>query len=147
MVVGKSRWVEESDFQKLNYVKACAREALRLHTMAPFNVPHVSNSVAVVSVYFIPKGSHVLLSRLMWISPSRNYDSFLLLIRRGCVGGALGTAITIMLLARLIQGFDWSAPPGESMIDLSESANDLFLAKPLCAHAKPRMPLHIYPVE
>ncbi|KAI3896799.1 hypothetical protein MKW98_009652 [Papaver atlanticum] len=170
MMVGKSRWVKESDFPKLNYVKACAREALRLHPMAPFNVPHVSNSDTVVSGYFIPKGSHVLLSRVglgrnprIWhkplnFNPERHLMSkdggianvdlseqelrFISFTnrRRGCVGGALGTAITIMLLARLIQGFDWSAPPGESMIDLSESANDLFLAKPLCAHAKPRMP-------
>ncbi|KAI3886642.1 hypothetical protein MKX03_034736 [Papaver bracteatum] len=177
MVVGKSRWVEEYDFPKLNYVKACAREALRLHPIAPFNVPHVSNSDTIVSGYFIPKGSHVLLSRAglgrnprIWhepfnFNPERHLMSkdggianvdlaekelrFISFTtgRRGCVGGALGKAIIIMLLARLIQGFDWSAPPGESMIDLSESANDLFLAKPLFAHAKPRLPLHVYPVE
>ncbi|KAI3964022.1 hypothetical protein MKX01_014303 [Papaver californicum] len=177
MVVGKSRWVQESDFPKLNYVKACAREALRLHPMAPFNVPHVSISDTVVSGYFIPKGSHVLLSRVglgrnprIWheplnFNPERHLMSkddgvadvdlteqelrFISFTtgRRGCVGGALGTVITVMLLARLIQGFDWGAPPGESMIDLTASANDLFLAKPLFAHAKPRLPLHIYPVE
>ncbi|RZC91027.1 hypothetical protein C5167_028859 [Papaver somniferum] len=176
MVVGKSRWVQESDFPKLNYVKACVREALRLHPVTPFNVPHVSNSDTIVSGYFIPKGSHVLLSRTglgrnprIWhkplnFNPERHlmskddgvanvdlterglrFISFTI-GRRGCVGGALGTAITIMLLARLIQGFEWSAPPGES-INLSESANDLFLAKPLFAHAKPRLPLHIYPAE
>lgn len=178
MVVGKSRWVQESDIPKLNYVKACAREALRLHPLAPFNVPHVSISDTVVSGYFIPKGSHVLLSRTglgrnhrIWHEPLKfNPDRHLISKngeipvvelaeqklrftsfstgRRGCVGGSLGTAITIMLLSRLIQGFDWSAPPGESMIDLSESANDLLLAKPLFAHhAKPRLPLHIYPVQ
>ena len=62
-VVGKERLVQESDFSQLNYVKACAREAFRLHPIAPFNVPHVSISDAVVGNYFIPKGSHVLLSR------------------------------------------------------------------------------------
>ncbi|KAI3903124.1 hypothetical protein MKW92_030423 [Papaver armeniacum] len=176
-VVGKSRWVQESDIPKLNYVKACAREALRLHPLAPFNVPHVSISDTVVAGYFIPKGSHVLLSRTglgrnhrIWHEPLKfNPERHLISKdggiadvdlnekelrfisfstgRRGCVGGALGTAITIMLLSRLIQGFDWSAPPGESMIDLSEAANDLLLAKPLFAHAKPRLPLHVYPVE
>ncbi|KAI3973268.1 hypothetical protein MKW92_022610 [Papaver armeniacum] len=176
-VVGKNRWVQESDFPKLNYVKACAREALRLHPIAPFNLPHVSKSDTVVSGYFIPKGSHVLLSRIglgrnhrIWqeplkFNPERHLMSkdggtdnvdlteqelrFISFTtgRRGCVGGPLGTAITVMLLARLIQGFDWSYPPGESMIDLSESANDLYLDKSLFAHAKPRLPLHIYPVE
>ncbi|RZC49577.1 hypothetical protein C5167_017996 [Papaver somniferum] len=177
MVVGKSRWVQEADIPKLNYVKACAREALRLHPLAPFNVPHVSISDTVVSGYFIPRGSHVLLSRTelgrnhrIWheplkFNPERHLtaknggvaavdlaEQELRFIsfstgRRGCVGGSLGTAITIMLLARLIQGFDWSAPPDESMIDLSESATDLLLAKPLIAHAKPRLPINIYPVE
>ncbi|KAI3843805.1 hypothetical protein MKX03_018002 [Papaver bracteatum] len=176
-VVGQRRWVQESDIPKLNYVKACAREALRLHPLAPFNVPHVSISDTVVAGYFIPKGSHVLLSRLglgrnhrIWHEPLKfNPERHLISNdggiadvnlaekelrfisfstgRRGCVGGPLGTAITIMLLSRLIQGFDWSAPPGESMIDLSEAANDLILAKPLFAHAKPRLPLHIYPAE
>ncbi|KAI3879547.1 hypothetical protein MKX03_005685 [Papaver bracteatum] len=177
MVVGRSRWVQESDFPKLNFVKACAREALRLHPVAPFNLPHVSKSDTVVSGYFIPKGSHVLLSRTglgrnprIWheplkFNPERHLISkdeitvdvdlaeqelrFISFTtgRRGCVGGQLGTAITIILLARLIQGFDWSAPPGDSIIDLSESDKDLFLAKPLFAHAKPRLPTHIYLVE
>ena len=63
-VVGKERLVQESDFQQLNYVKACIREALWLHPIVLFNLPHVSNSDAIVAGYFIPKGSHVLLSRL-----------------------------------------------------------------------------------
>ncbi|KAI3933840.1 hypothetical protein MKX01_028166 [Papaver californicum] len=140
MVVDKSRWVQESDIPKLNYVKACAREALRLHRIAPFNVPHVSNSDAVFNpeCHFMSKDVGIAdmdlaEQELQFISFSNG--------RRGCVGGRLGTAITTMLLAILIQGFDWSAPPGESMIDLSESAMDLFLAKPLFAHAKPRLPL------
>ncbi|KAF9601801.1 hypothetical protein IFM89_023332 [Coptis chinensis] len=63
IVVGKDRLVQESDFPKLNYVKACAREGFRLHPIAPFNLPHVSNVDTTVAGYFIPKGSHVLLSR------------------------------------------------------------------------------------
>ncbi|KAK7393808.1 hypothetical protein VNO78_22372 [Psophocarpus tetragonolobus] len=41
-VVGKERLVQELDIPKLNYIKACAREAFRLHPIVPFNVPHVS---------------------------------------------------------------------------------------------------------
>jgi phenylalanine N-monooxygenase len=62
-VVGKERWVQEYDIPELNYVKACAREGYRLHPVAPFNVPHVSMQDMIVAGYFIPKGSHVLLSR------------------------------------------------------------------------------------
>ncbi|WJX31187.1 phenylalanine N-monooxygenase [Trifolium repens] len=41
-VVGKHRLVQESDIPKLNYVKACAREAFRLHPITIFNPPHVA---------------------------------------------------------------------------------------------------------
>ncbi|KAF9595747.1 hypothetical protein IFM89_003489 [Coptis chinensis] len=170
-VVGKDRLVQESDFSKLNYVKACAREAFRIHPIAPFNLPHVSHVDTTVAGYYIPKGSHVLLSRPglgrnpnVWeepleFKPERHLngssevelsESELRFIsfstgRRGCVGVPLGSAMTVMLLARLLQGFTWTVPSGQSNIDLSESTHDLFLAKPLHAHAKPRLPAHLYP--
>ncbi|XP_022764415.1 phenylalanine N-monooxygenase-like [Durio zibethinus] len=171
-VVGKDRLVQEADIPKLNYVKACAREAFRLHPIAPFNIPHVSNADATVAGYFIPKGSHVLLSRTglgrnpkIWdepleFKPERHLkdgcgskvdltETELRFIsfstgRRGCMGVALGSEMTIMLFARLIQGFTWNVPPNESKIDLSESEDDLFLAKPLHALAKPRLPAALY---
>ena len=37
-VVGKNRLVQESDIPKLNFTKACLREAFRLHPIAPFNI-------------------------------------------------------------------------------------------------------------
>ncbi|XP_022891722.1 isoleucine N-monooxygenase 2-like [Olea europaea var. sylvestris] len=61
-VVGKDRWIQESDVHQLNYLKACAREAFRLHPHVPFNLPHLSLEDIEVGSYFIPKGSHVLLS-------------------------------------------------------------------------------------
>ncbi|RZC93434.1 hypothetical protein C5167_026058 [Papaver somniferum] len=132
-VVGKDRLVQESDFPRLNYVKSCAREAFRLHPIAPFNLPHVAISDAVVAGYFIPKGSQVLLSRpglgrnaKVWdeplkFKPERHLDGsgeqvvelvendlrFISFStgRRGCMGVPLGTSMTVMLLARLLQGF------------------------------------------
>jgi len=62
-VVGRERLVQESDIPRLNYVKACIREAFRLHPVAPFNVPHVALADTTVAGYHIPKGSHVILSR------------------------------------------------------------------------------------
>ncbi|RWR92218.1 Cytochrome P450 [Cinnamomum micranthum f. kanehirae] len=66
---------------------------------------------------------------------------------RGCMGAPLGSAMTVMLLARLLQGFTWSVPPGELRIELTESVNDLFLAEALHAYAKPRLPAHMYPTN
>ncbi|KAI3837550.1 hypothetical protein MKW98_011469 [Papaver atlanticum] len=176
MVVGKDRLVQESDFPKLNYVKACAREAFRLHPISSFNVPHISTSDTTVGGYFIPKDSYVLVSRYglgrnprVWDEPSKfkperhfktHEDGSLTKVeltepdltfisfgigRRGCPGIQLGSAMSIMLLARLLQAFDWVAPPdGQSMVDLSESVDDHLMLKPLLAHAKPRLPLHVY---
>ncbi|XP_039168244.1 tyrosine N-monooxygenase [Eucalyptus grandis] len=172
-VVGKERLVQESDIPQLNYIKACAREAFRLHPIAPFNVPHVALSDAVVAGYRIPKGSHILVSRMglgrnpkVWdeplkFKPERHIvsdavevvltDPDLRLIsfstgRRGCIAIQLGTTMTVMLLARLIQGFNWSKPPSVSSINLIESMDDLSLAEPLILQAEPCLPNHLYPI-
>ncbi|KAK7305544.1 hypothetical protein VNO77_43450 [Canavalia gladiata] len=172
-VVGKERLVQESDMPKLNYVKACAREALRLHPIAPFNVPHVCMKDTIVANYLIPKGSHVLLSRSglgrnpkVWNEPLKfkperhlkSDGSDVVLIepnlklisfstgRRGCPGTMLGTTMTVMLFARLLHGFTWNAPPNVSSINLAESNDDIFLAEPLVAVAKPRLASKLYQV-
>jgi len=82
-VVGRVRLVQESDIPRLGYLKACLREAFRLHPVAPFNVPHIALADATVSGYHVPKGSHVILSRIglgrnpaVWDDPLRfNPDS------------------------------------------------------------------------
>ncbi|KAL0307876.1 UNVERIFIED_CONTAM: Phenylalanine N-monooxygenase CYP79D16 [Sesamum angustifolium] len=171
-VVGRDRLVDESDLSKLNYVKACIKEAFRLHPMVPFNVPHVSSKDTIVGGYFIPKGSQVLLSRLglgrnprIWedplvYKPERhigNKDLEVMLVdhelrmlsfstgRRGCPGIVLGSTMTTILLARLIQGFNWTAPPnGPSNVDLTESEGEMVKATPLIAHVVPRLEPHVY---
>ncbi|KAA8543655.1 hypothetical protein F0562_021599 [Nyssa sinensis] len=170
-VVGKKRLVQESDLSQLNYVKACAREAFRLHPVGPFNIPHVSISDTTVAGYFIPKGSHVLLSRQgigrnpkTWEEPLefkperhlKDDGSDVVLAepnlhlfsfstgRRGCPGVTLGSAMTTMLLARLLQGFTWSLPPTMSRINLAESMSGLSLEKPLLALARPRLAENLY---
>ncbi|XP_074569488.1 tyrosine N-monooxygenase-like [Curcuma longa] len=166
-VVGKERLVVESDFARLPYVKACAREALRLHPVAAFNPPHVAIDDAVVSNYFIPKGSMVLLGRAalgrnpkVWDDPTRFHPSRHLMDgqqevelaepnlrmisfttgRRQCMGAQLGTVMTYMLVGRVLQAFEWSLPAGETSIDMSEERMSLFKAKPLMACAKIRLP-------
>ncbi|KAH7671811.1 phenylalanine N-monooxygenase protein [Dioscorea alata] len=163
-VVGADRLVEESDFPNLPYLKACTREALRLHPLAPFNLPHVSTTNTTVAGFFIPKGSQVLLSRVglgrnpkVWEDPMRfNPDRHLneknvelaepdlrfisfSAGRRGCMGAPLGTMMTYMLLARVLHAFTWSLPAGEESVNLSEEELSLFMAKPLHAFAKPRL--------
>nr|WAL01191.1 cytochrome P450 family 79 [Linum usitatissimum] len=170
-VVGKDRLVQESDIGSLNYVKACARESFRLHPMAPFNVPHVAMQDTVVAGYFIPKGSQALLSRhglgrnpKVWADPLRydperhlNDGAEVVLTehdlrfisfstgRRGCVAALLGTCMTTMLLARLLQCFSWAPPGNAKSIDLTELPDELIMASPLTAAATPRLAAHLYP--
>nr|XP_016469267.1 PREDICTED: isoleucine N-monooxygenase 2-like [Nicotiana tabacum] len=171
-VVGRNRLVQESDLPQLNYVKACLREAFRLHPLMPFNVPHVSVSDTIVGEYFIHKGSVVLLSRLglgrnprVWEDPMKFKpehhlkeeggevvlnDSELHLFsfsigRRGCPGVKLGSTITTMLLARLLQGFNWNLPPNSPGNDFIEkSGRNLSCTVPFFAQAKPRLSEGMY---
>ena len=170
-VIGRERVVEESDIPNLKYLTACIRETFRIHQFSPFNLPHVSNSDIIIAGYFIPKGSEVLLSRIglgrnprtwedpMKFNPERHLNDTTTEVgllepnlrfitfsrgRRGCLGSSLGTTITMMLFARLLQGFSWSLLPGITKVDFSD-ADELSLPKPLHLHAKPRLSHVMYP--
>ncbi|KAJ4827821.1 hypothetical protein Tsubulata_017129 [Turnera subulata] len=138
--------------------------------MSPFNVPHKFMQDTTVAGYHIPKGSHVLVSRYglgrnskVWVNPlsfdpeRHTNDGHVSLLendlkfisfstgRRGCIAGVLGTYITTMLLARMVQRFDWTPPP--KGIDLSEAADEILTpAIPVTAFAKPRLPPNLYPI-
>ncbi|XP_047309387.1 tyrosine N-monooxygenase-like [Impatiens glandulifera] len=170
-VVGKNRLVQESDLNNLNYIKACVKESFRLHPIVAFNLPHVSICDTMVAGYFIPKGSHILLScpglgrnSKIWNEPLRfnperhlNYDGSHVILndpdlhllsfsigRRGCPAVNLGSTISIMLLARLLQGFTWSPPPNTTCIKLLEAIDEMSLSKPLLALASPRLDERLY---
>lgn len=168
-VVGKDRLVQESDIPRLNYLKSCIREAFRIHPYHPFNMPHVAIADITVAGYTIPKDSHVILSRTglgrnpkVWIEPLefrperhlntpnvRLNDPDLRFVsfstgRRGCPGISLGTSVTMMLFARMLQGFTWTKPPGVSTISLEEGKGSLALAQPLVLQAEPRLAAHLY---
>ncbi|XP_039002846.1 phenylalanine N-monooxygenase CYP79D16-like [Hibiscus syriacus] len=160
-VVGKNRRVQEADIPKLDYIKCSAREAFRLHPIAPFNIPHVSNSDAIFAGYFIPEDSHVFDGRRgmdpnVWnepleLKPERHLKDdwgsggvelvenelrFISFVvgRRGSIGAGLRSAMKIMLFARLIQGFTWDAQPNESEIYLS-NREIIFSWRNRCMHS------------
>ncbi|KAH0930692.1 hypothetical protein HID58_016419 [Brassica napus] len=175
MIVGKDRLVQESDIPQLNYIKACSRESFRLHPANAFMPPHGAIENTTLAGYFIPKGSQIFVSRLglgrnpkIWdepeaFKPERHlYDRardpmgvtlmepdmrFVIFStgRRACAGTKIGASMTIMLLARLLQGFEWTRPPGTSQIELVSAESNLFMAKPLVASVKPRLAPHLYP--
>ncbi|XP_056844356.1 dihomomethionine N-hydroxylase-like [Raphanus sativus] len=175
VVVGKNRLVQESDIPQLNYIKACSRESFRLHPANAFMPPHGARQDTTLAGYFIPKGSQILVSRLglgrnpnIWdesnvFKPERHLAGhvgnsmdvtlmepemrFVIFStgRRGCAGTKIGTSMTIMLLARLLQGFEWTLPYDTSQVELVPGDTNLFMAKPLLACAKPRLTPTLYP--
>ena len=162
-VVGKDRLVQESDIPRLNYLKSCIREAFRIHPYHALNLPHVAMVDTTIAGYTIPKDSHILLSRLglgrnpkIWsepleFRPERHLNTVNVLLtkpglrfisfssgRRGCPGISLGTSITMMLFARMLQAFTWTKPVGVKNISLQEGNASLALLEPLVLQAQPR---------
>jgi len=53
--------------------------------------------------------------------------------------------MTIMLLARLLQGFEWTLPNGKIQLELISAERNLCMANPLLKLAKPRLAPSLYP--
>ncbi|XBI97689.1 hypothetical protein VPH35_018017 [Triticum aestivum] len=168
-VVGKDRLVQESDIPRLNYLKSCIREAFRIHPYHALNLPHVAMVDTTIAGYTIPKDSHILLSRLglgrnpkIWsepleFRPERHLNTMNVLLtepglrfisfssgRRGCPGISLGTSITMMLFARMLQAFTWKKPVSVKNISLQEGNASLALLEPLVLQAQPRLAAYLY---
>uniref|UniRef100_A0A453JTG9 Uncharacterized protein n=1 Tax=Aegilops tauschii subsp. strangulata TaxID=200361 RepID=A0A453JTG9_AEGTS len=61
-VVGRSRWVEESDLARLPYIDAVVKETMRLHPVGPLLVPHMAREDTLVAGYDVPAGARVLVN-------------------------------------------------------------------------------------
>lgn len=133
-VVGLKRMVEESDLEKLEYLDMVVKETLRLHPVVPLLVPHAAREDCTVHGYHIPKKSRIIINAWAigrdpsaWTDaekfiPERfvgnNIDvrgnHFQLIPfgsgRRRCPGIQLGLTVVQLVLAQLVQCFDWELP-------------------------------------
>ncbi|XP_030530900.1 cytochrome P450 84A1 [Rhodamnia argentea] len=135
-VVGLDRRVEESDFEKLTYLKCALRETLRLHPPIPLLL-HETSEDAVVAGYRIPARSRVMINAWAigrdpssWPEPKRFRPSRFLEPgvpdykgsnfefipfgsgRRSCPGMQLGLYALEMAVAHLLHCFTWELPDG-----------------------------------
>ncbi|XP_022854972.1 cytochrome P450 84A1-like [Olea europaea var. sylvestris] len=134
--VGLSRKVEESDLEKLTYLRCCIKEVLRLHPPIPLLL-HQNAGAVVVADYLVPPKSLVLIN--VWaighdsntwgdpdsFKPSRfmkdgvpdfkgNDFEFIPFGsgRRSCPGMQLALYEMDMVLAHLLHCFSWELPDG-----------------------------------
>lgn len=163
--IGSQEMVMESDLPKLKYLECCVKESLRLHPPAPLPIPHRAAETCQVMNYTIPKDSEVLVN--IWaigrdpnhwedpleFTPERFLNSSLDFKgtnfeylpfgagRRICPGQPLASKQVPLIVASLVQSFDWSLPNGEDPknLDMAEKYDINMLKKePLLVVPKSR---------
>ncbi|CAM6050394.1 unnamed protein product, partial [Sphagnum compactum] len=150
-VVGIDRVVQESDIQQLRLLQAIIKETLRLHPPTPLLLPHQTNEAwQSVEGYNLPPKTRLLVNvwaigrdpnnweRPLEFDPTRfmqdpkidmTCQDFRLLPfgsgRRACPGRVLGILLLHIILACLLQSFDWYIPDkqGPNGLDMSEKSN------------------------
>ncbi|KAH8959956.1 hypothetical protein BDL97_06G104900 [Sphagnum fallax] len=173
-IVGTNRLVTESDLQHLPYLQAILKETFRIHPPAPLMNAHRSIQPCQVEGYNLPTNTTLFVN--LWaigrdpniwekpleFDPDRfmqhpeidvHGHNFELLPfgsgRRACPGRPLGILFAQIVLANLLQSFDWTLPPNlqeEPMkLDMSETFGlTLKKTQGLCAKAQPRLHPHFY---
>ncbi|XP_051223017.1 geraniol 8-hydroxylase [Lolium perenne] len=163
-VVGSTRSVKESDIDQLPYLQAVVKETFRLHPPAPLLLPRQAQETTRITGYTVPQGSRVLVNvwaigrdEVTWHEPDNFMPERFLgrvmdykggdfeLIpfgagRRVCPGMPLATRMVHLVLATLLNQFEWRLPVEveKTGIEMGEKFG-LTLTKyvPLCAIASP----------
>ncbi|KAF5796895.1 putative flavonoid 3'-monooxygenase [Helianthus annuus] len=174
-VVGRDRLVNESDLGQLTFLQAIVKETFRLHPSTPLSLPRIASESCEIDGYYIPKGSTLLVNVWaiardpnMWMDPLefqptrfmpggekpdvdvRGNDFGVIPFgagRRICVGINLGLRMVQLLIATLVQTFDWELANGLVPEKLNmDEAYGLTLQKvePLMVHPKPRLAPDVY---
>ncbi|KAK1318791.1 Cytochrome P450 71A1 [Acorus calamus] len=133
-IAGKKSMVEQHDTNKMYYLKAVLKEVLRLHPSVPMLLPRESMEDTKILDYDIPKKCRVIVNAWAigrhpdyWEMPeefqperflnsSMNYKGHDFQFipfgagRRACPGIAFAIATVELLLANLLNHFDWKLP-------------------------------------
>lgn len=139
---GKSM-VREEDLTEMRYLKAVIKEALRLHPSGPLLIPKETIQSCEVGGYEIPKSARVLINAWsigrdpkFWEEPEkfqperflnstvdfRGHDYHFIPFgvgRRICPGIQFAIPTLELVLANLINQFDWKLPEGMKVDDLN----------------------------
>ncbi|KAG9439428.1 hypothetical protein H6P81_019593 [Aristolochia fimbriata] len=166
-VVGRDRFVTESDIPDLHYLQAVVKETFRLHPSTPLSLPRMAAESCEIDGYRVPKNSTLLVNVWaigrdpeVWTDPLefrperflpggeaadvdvRGNDFEVIPFgagRRICAGVALGLRAVQFMTASLVHGFDWTLPEGQVSEKLDmEEAYGLTLQRAVPLKVKPR---------
>jgi cytochrome P450 len=158
--VGTSRLVMAEDVPRLTYLQCIINETLRLYPAGPLLMPHQSSADCKVGGYHIPKETMLIVNAYaihrdptMWKNPDefrperfeggKGEGLFMIpfgMGRRKCPGEAMALRTIGLVLAALIQCFDWNRVD-DMELDMTEGEGTAFTgprAVPFEAICKPR---------
>ena len=134
LVLGKQSHIQESDIPKLPYLRAIIKETLRLHPPTVFLLPRKAETDVELYGCTVPKNAQILVNLWalgrdpkVWENPEvfsperfltcdidvKGRDFGLLPFgagRRICPGMNLAYRMLTLMLATLLQSFDWKLP-------------------------------------
>ncbi|PHT68154.1 hypothetical protein T459_27641 [Capsicum annuum] len=154
---GKENGIDQTDIQKLKYLKMVVKETMRFHPLTPLLAPRESREECEINGYIIPKGTMALVN--FWaisrdpnywknpeiFDPERFNESHVDFTgahfeftafgtgRRMCPGSSFAMATVELTIALLLYHFDWKLPNGhqldmtEKFSSTLERKNNLFL--------------------
>ncbi|XP_042493890.1 geraniol 8-hydroxylase-like [Macadamia integrifolia] len=141
--VDEGKPVEETDAARLPYLEAVVKETLRLHPPVPLLIPHRAETEVEICGFTVPKDTQVLVNAWaierdpsIWKNPDSFFpERFLGLSgidvrgrhfelipfgagRRICPGMPLALRMLHLMLASLLQSFDWKIEGGTNPKDM-----------------------------
>ncbi|KAK4761760.1 hypothetical protein SAY87_029644 [Trapa incisa] len=165
-VGGGGRKVDEKDVEKMPYLQAIVKELLRKHPPTYFSLTHAATEPTTLAGYDIPTDANVeiflppiAVDPKLWSNPEKfdpdrfttgNEDADITGVtgvkmmpfgvgRRICPGLGMATVHVHLMLARMVQEFEWSAYPANSKIDFTGKLEFTVVMKnTLGALVKPR---------
>lgn len=169
--VGRDRMVEDYDIKDLVYLQAIVKESLRLYPPGPLAVPHEATEDFDLCGYHVPKGTRVFVNvwklhrdPRVWedpeeflperflsshanIDPSGHHFEFIPFGsgRRACPGYTFALQVSHLTLARLLQGFELTAPLNMPPNMTEGLGITLPRATPLDVVLTPRLSSELYP--
>ncbi|WOL14765.1 trans-cinnamate 4-monooxygenase [Canna indica] len=152
-VLGRGHQLTEPDLQRLPYLNAVVKEALRYRMAIPLLVPHMNLHDARLAGFDIPAESKILVNAwwlannpALWKNPEEfrperfleeeakveaNGSDFRFLPfgagRRSCPGIIHALPIIGIILGCLVQNFELLPPPGQDKIDTTEKPGQFSL--------------------